>query len=117
MRATSREKFSRGLDKSRTINFMKDSLKPAPVPHAFDFGYIQDARQRIEVTRSSEVDPVEAPTVGELGKALGEPVQNFHLFAKNWRNRIYRIELVSEQVEILHRFAQRFAQFPHGRRL
>src|SRR5256886_3365615 len=74
---------------------MKDSLKPAPVPHAFDFGYIQDARQRIEVTRSSEVDPVEAPTVGELGKALGEPVQNFHLFAKNWRYRIYRIELVS----------------------
>src|SRR5437868_11031244 len=100
MRATSREKFSRGLDKSRTINFMKDSLKPAPVPHAFDFGYIQDARQRIEVTRSSEVHPVEAPTVGELGKALGEPVQNFHLFAKNWRNRIYRIELVSGHVAL-----------------
>src|SRR5947208_7419471 len=95
MRATSREKFSRGLHKSRTINFMNDSLKPAPVPHAFDFGYIQDARQRIEVTRSSEVDPVEAPTVGELGKVLGEPVQNFHLFAKNWRNPIYRLELVS----------------------
>ena len=100
MRATSREKFSRGLNKSRTINFMKDSLKPAPVPHAFDFGYIQDARQRIEVTRSSEVDPVEAPTVEELGKALGEPVQNFHLFAKNWRNRIYRIELVSGHVAL-----------------
>ena len=100
MRATSREKFSRGLDKSRTINFMKDSLKPAPVPHAFDFGYIQDARQRIEVTRSSEVDPVEAPTVGELGEALGEPVQNFNLFAKNWRNRIYRIELVSGHVAL-----------------
>src|SRR5947208_7069847 len=98
MRATSREKFSRGLDKSRTINFMKDSLKPAPVPHAFDFGYIQDARQRIEVTRSSEVDPVEAPTVGELGEAVGEPVQNFNLFAKNWRNRIYRIDIESGHV-------------------
>src|SRR5438309_11807522 len=100
MRATSREKFSRGLDKSRTINFMKDSLKPAPVPHAFDFGYIQDARQRIELTRSSEVDPVEAPTVGVLGKALGEPVQNLHLLANNWRNRMYRIELVSDHVAL-----------------
>ncbi|HCP91720.1 MAG TPA: hypothetical protein DIT76_06725, partial [Spartobacteria bacterium] len=32
--------------------------------------------------------------------ALGEPVQNFHLFAKNWRNRIYRIELVSGHVAL-----------------
>src|SRR5436309_14842814 len=100
MGVTSREKFSRGLNKSRTINFMKDSLKSAPVPHAFDFGYIQDSRQRIEVTRSSEVDPVEAPTVGELGEALGEPEQKFNLFAKNWRNGIYRIELVSVNVAL-----------------
>jgi hypothetical protein len=97
--AINREKFRR-LDKSRTINFMKDSLQPATGRHAFDFGYIQDARQRIEVMRSSKVDPVEPPTAGELGKALGEPVQNFHLFAKNWRNRIYRIELVSGHVAL-----------------
>src|SRR6266480_4051025 len=99
MRAINHEKF-RGLDKSRTINFMKDSLQPGTARHAFDFGYIQDARQRIEVTRNSEIDPVEPPTVGEMEKALGEPVQNFHLFAKNWRNRIYRIELVSGHVAL-----------------
>src|SRR5207237_9931830 len=98
--ASSPERYSRGLHDSRSINFMRDSLKPAPVALAFEFGYIQDARERIEVTRSSEVDPVEAPTVGELGKALGEPVQNFRLFAKNWRNRIYRIELVSGHVAL-----------------
>jgi Phosphotransferase enzyme family len=68
--------------------------------HAIDFGFIQDARQRIEEARRSEIDPVEPPTIGELDKALGEPVQNFHLFAKNWRNRIYRIELVSGHVAL-----------------
>ena len=100
MRAINREKFPRGLGKSRTINFVKDSLQPATALHAIDFGFIQDARQRIEATRRSEIEPVEPPTVGELDKALGEPVQNFHLFAKNWRNRIYRIELVSGHVAL-----------------
>src|SRR4026209_1234278 len=94
-----REKLRR-LDKSRTINFMKDSLQPAIARHAFDFGYIQDARQRIEVTRSSETDPVEPPTVNELEEALGEAVRKCYLFAKNWRNRIYRIELVSGHVAL-----------------
>ena len=100
MRAINREKFPRGLGKSRTIKFVKDSLQPATALHAIDFGFIQDARQRIEETRRSEIDPVEPPTVGELEKALGERVQNFHLFAKNWRNRIYRIELVSGHVAL-----------------
>jgi hypothetical protein len=100
MRAINREKFPRGLGKSRTIKFVKDSLQPATALHAIDFGFIQDARQRIEETRRSEIDPVEPPTVGELEKALGEPVQNFHLFAKNWRNRTYRIELVSGHVAL-----------------
>jgi hypothetical protein len=51
-------------DKWRTINFIKDSLQPATARHAFDFGYIQDARQRIETTRTSEIDPVEPPKSG-----------------------------------------------------
>jgi tRNA A-37 threonylcarbamoyl transferase component Bud32 len=100
MRAIHREKFPRRLDKSRDIKFVKDSLQSATARHAFDFGYIQDARQRIEATRSSEIDPMEPPTVSELEEALGEPVQNFHLFAKNWRNRIYQIELVSGHVAL-----------------
>src|SRR6267143_4673790 len=97
--AINREKFRR-LDKSRTINFMKDSLQSATARPAFDFGYIRDARQRIEVTRSNEIDPMEPPTVSELEKALGEAIQKCYLFAKNWRNRVYRIELVSGRVAL-----------------
>src|SRR5947207_3124996 len=79
---------------------MKDSLQPATARDGFVFGYIQDARQRIEATRSSEIDPMEPPTVSELEEALGEAIQKCHLFAKNWRNRIYRIELVSGLVAL-----------------
>ncbi|PYK22024.1 MAG: hypothetical protein DME59_20505 [Verrucomicrobia bacterium] len=92
-RAINREKFPRELDKSRAINSMKHSILHATAVHAIDFGYIQGARRRIEALRSSETDPVEPPTVSELEEALGEAVQKCDLFAKNWRNRIYRIEL------------------------
>ena len=72
---------------------MKDSILPATAAQSVDFGYIQGAWRRIKAMRSSEADPVEPPTVSELEEALGEAVQKCDLFAKNWRNRIYRIEL------------------------
>ena len=72
---------------------MNDSIPPAPAAHAIDFGYVQGAWRRSEAMRSTEADRVEPPTVGELEEALGEAVQKCDLFAKNWRNRVYRIEL------------------------
>ncbi len=79
---------------------MRDSILPATAPHVIDFGYIQGARRRLEAMRSSEIDPVEPPTLRELEETLGEPVQKCDLFARNWRNRIYRIELVSGHVAL-----------------
>jgi hypothetical protein len=72
---------------------MKDSILRGTAVHAIDFGYIQSAWRRIEEMRSSQADPVEPPTASELEEALGEAVQKCELFAENWRNRIYRIEL------------------------
>ena len=72
---------------------MNDSILQAAAAHAIDFGYVQGAWRRSEAMRSTEADPVEPPTVGELEEALGEAVQKCDLFAKNWRNRVYRIEL------------------------
>ncbi len=72
---------------------MNDSILQAPAAHAIDFGYVQGAWRLIESMRSSKADPVEPPTVGELEEALGEAVQKCDLFAKNWRNRVYRLEL------------------------
>src|SRR5438128_4649494 len=71
---------------------MKDSILPTTAAVAIDFGYVQGAYRRSEAMRSSEVDPVEPPTMGELEEALGEAVEKCDLLAKNWRNRVYRIE-------------------------
>jgi len=90
LRASNRERFPRGLDKPRAINSVKDSLT---APQSVDFGYIQGAWRRIEAMRSSEADPVEPPTLSELEEGLGEAILKCDLFAKNWRNRIYRIQL------------------------
>ena len=79
---------------------MKDSLLPITAPPAIDFGYIEGARRRLEAMGRSEINPVEPPTPGELEEALGEPVQKCDLFAKNWRNRIYRIELVNGPIAL-----------------
>ena len=90
LRASNRERFPRGLDKPRAINSVKDSLT---APQSVDFGCIQGAWRRIEAMRSSEADPVEPPTLSELEEGLGEAILKCDLFAKNWRNRIYRIQL------------------------
>ena len=74
---------------------MNDSILQAPAAHAIDFAYVQGAWRRIEAMRSSKADPVEPPTVSELEEALGEAVEKCDLFAKKWRNRVYRIELAS----------------------
>src|SRR6266480_6479834 len=95
LRASNREKVPRGLDKSPAINSMKDGIPPASAAHPIDFGYVQGAFRSSEAMRSSEVDPVEPPTVSELEKALGQAVKKCDLFAENWRNRIYRIELAN----------------------
>jgi hypothetical protein len=70
---------------------MNDSILQGA--QAIDFGYVQGAWRRIEAMRSTEADAVDPPTVAELEEALGEAVQKCDLFAKNWRNRVYRIEL------------------------
>jgi hypothetical protein len=58
---------------------MKDSILHAPAAHAIDFGYVQGAWRRIDAMRSTEIDPVEPPTLGELEEALGEAVQSWWL--------------------------------------
>jgi hypothetical protein len=75
---------------SRTIKSPKDSiLHPLPrMPSTFGKGCAT-----VDALRSTEADPEEPPTVSELEEAWGEAVGKCDLFARNWRNRIYRIEL------------------------
>jgi len=90
-----RETFSRELDNFPTIKSVNGSILPGTPPAPIDFAFVQGAWRRINAMRSSEVDPVEPPTVSELEEALGQAVKKCDLFAENWRNRIYRIELAN----------------------
>jgi hypothetical protein len=62
---------------------------------ATDCGYVQAARRRLDEVRTSEGRLPEPPTLSELEKALGERVQSCQLWQRNWRNRVYRLELAS----------------------
>jgi hypothetical protein len=72
---------------------MNDSTLPVAAAQPVEFGYIQGALRRVDAMRRSEADPVGPPTVSELEETLDQAVRKCDLFAKNWRNRIYRIEL------------------------
>src|SRR2546422_11635543 len=74
---------------------IKDSIKWAIAPRAFDCGYIEAAHHRVEEMRTSPADPLEPPTVLELEQALGGKVEKCELWTTNWRNRVYRVELAS----------------------
>src|SRR5438105_10077214 len=75
---------------------MKHSIHSAITPSpAFDCDFVRAAQLRIAEMHASAAHPVEAPTVVELEQALGERVQKCEVWAQNWRNRVYRIELAS----------------------
>ncbi|PYV68409.1 MAG: hypothetical protein DMG97_24880 [Acidobacteria bacterium] len=75
---------------------MKHSIHSAIKPSAiFEFEFVRGARLRVAEIRASAAHPVESLTLLELEQALGERVQKCELWAQNWRNRFYRIELAS----------------------
>jgi hypothetical protein len=74
---------------------MNDSNQPANGSPVIDCGYVQTAHRRVEEMRTSNPHSLEPPTVLELEEALGERVQKCELLGKNWRNRVYRLELGS----------------------
>lgn len=71
---------------------------------AMDCGYVQAAIRRVVQVRMSEAVPPEPPTLIELEKALGERVLGCEIWTRNWRNRIYRVELASGGVVIAKQF-------------
>ena len=78
-----------------TLIHMKDSIQSAIAPGATDCGHIRTAFRRVEAMAASLGKPVQPPTVFELEEALGERVQTCELLGRNWRNRIYRVQLAT----------------------
>jgi hypothetical protein len=77
---------------------MKDSSQ-SDFGVAFDNGcYVQAANQRVDEMRTDSSPPLDPPTVSELETVLGDRIKKLELWGKNWRNRVYRIELASDVV-------------------
>jgi len=74
---------------------MKDSIQSGVAPGATGSGHIRAACRRVEAMGASVGNPVQPPTVFELEEALGERVQTYELLGKNWRNRVYRVQLAT----------------------
>ena len=74
---------------------MKDSIQSAIAPCATDCGHIRIACRRLEAMGASRGNSVQPPTVFELEEALGERVQTCELLGRNWRNRVYRVQLAT----------------------
>jgi hypothetical protein len=72
---------------------MKDSIQSAIAPGSTGSNHIRGACRRVEAMSTSVGNSVEPPTVFELEEALGERVQRCELVGRNWRNRVYRIQL------------------------
>jgi Phosphotransferase enzyme family len=79
---------------------MKDSIQSAITSRVFDCDFIQVAQLRVAEMHASAAHPVEPPTLLELEEALGDRIQKCELWAQNWRNRVYRIELASGQTAL-----------------
>jgi len=73
-------------------NSIYSAITSSPI---FECDFIRAAQLRVAEIRASAAHPVESPTLLELEQALGERVQKCELWAENWRNRLYRIELAS----------------------
>jgi hypothetical protein len=74
---------------------MTSTIHRASVGPAIRCDYIRIVRERLESAASTHPEALPPLTVFELADALGEAVRSCELLAKNWRNRIYRVELTS----------------------
>jgi phosphotransferase family enzyme len=62
--------------------------------------YITIAQRKLQEIVSSQPHALAPPTVSDLEKALGEKILRCDLWRKNWRNRIYLVQLASGELAV-----------------
>ncbi len=91
-----------GQTSGRLIH-MEDSIQSAIAPGATDSGHIRAACRRVEAMGTSVGNPVQPPTVFELEEALGERMETCGLLRRNWRNRVYQVQLATGDAALAKR--------------
>jgi hypothetical protein len=65
-----------------------------------DCDYISIVKRKVEQMGGNRPESIEPPTIPELEDALGESVSRCDLWKKNWRNRIYLVELATGETVV-----------------
>jgi hypothetical protein len=84
---------------------MRRPLCPETAVPAIRCDYIRIVRERLESLVASRPERLPPPTASELADALGGTVRSHQLLAKNWRNRIYRVELTTGALAVAKQLA------------
>jgi hypothetical protein len=79
---------------------MAKTLQTAAVTPATGCNYITIVQRKIQQIGSSQPNTLAEPTVSDLEEALGEKVSGCNLWRKNWRNRIYLVQLANGEVAV-----------------
>jgi hypothetical protein len=79
---------------------MVQTLQAAAATPATGCDYISIVKRKVEELGSRQPDTLPQPTVSELEEALGEKISKCDLWRKNWRNRIYFLQLASGKLAV-----------------
>ena len=79
---------------------MAKTLQTAVASPATGCDYITIVQRKLQEIGSGQPSTLVAPTVSELEEALGEKISRCDLWRKNWRNRIYFVQLASGELAV-----------------
>jgi hypothetical protein len=79
---------------------MVQTLQAGAVMPATGCDYISIVKRKIAELGLRQPDMLPPPTVSELEEALGEKISKCNLWRKNWRNRIYFVQLASGELAV-----------------
>ena len=79
---------------------MAKTLQTAVASPATGCDYITIVQRKLQEIGSGQPSTLVAPTVSELEEALGEKISRCDLWRKNWRNRIYLVQLASGELAV-----------------
>jgi hypothetical protein len=77
---------------------MAKILQTPVVTPAAGCDYITIVQRKVQEIGLGQAHTLAAPTVLDLEKALGEKISRCDLWRRNWRTRIYRVQLASGEL-------------------
>jgi hypothetical protein len=79
---------------------MTQAVQPAVATPTTSCNYITTVQRKVKEIGSSEAHTLPPPTILDLEQAVGKKILTCNLWRKNWRNRIYLLQLTNGQLAV-----------------